>query len=111
GSLPEAVLGAPPCLLYGRGLCWFAWCHAESQRDLEQACLAFRRQRDTTGMFSAWSALIIAYQGEGNLLDVEPWIARLDELLQENPAFPSEEVEMRLATAMLSAILFRRTPH
>ena len=110
-SLPEAALAANPWLLYWRGLCWFGWRHAESQRDFEQAFLAFRRQRDTTGMFSAWSALIIAYQGEGNSLAVDPWITLLDELLQENPEFPSEEVEMRVAGAMLSAIHLRRPRH
>ena len=105
-ALPESTFDDVPWARYWRGMCWFAWRHAESQRDLQQAFAAFRQRGDATGMFLAWAAIIIAYHGESNSPAIDPWVARLDELLQEHPAFPSEDVEARVAAAMLSAILF-----
>ena len=56
-------------------------------------------------MFLAWAAIIIGYHGESNSPAIDPWVARLDELLHEHPAFPSEDVEARVAAAMLAAIM------
>jgi ATP/maltotriose-dependent transcriptional regulator MalT/DNA-binding SARP family transcriptional activator len=111
GSLPEALFDEIPWLHYWRGMCHFAWRHAESQRDLQHAFTAFRQRRDHTGMFASWSAIIIAYQGESNTDPMDEWIALLDELLRDIPQFPSEEIEMRVATAMLSAINVRQPGH
>jgi ATP/maltotriose-dependent transcriptional regulator MalT len=107
-ALPDATFDEVPWVRYWRGMCWFACWHAESQRDLQQAFAAFRQRGDATGMFLAWAAIIIAYHGESNTPASDPWLARLDELRHEHPAFPSEDVEARVAAAMLSGIVFRQ---
>ena len=111
GSLPEEMFGEMPWLFFWRGMCFFAWRHTDCRRDLERAFDAFRQQRDAIGIFSAWSVLITCYQGEGNAAPIDHWIALLDELMQEAPEFPSEEVETRVAAAMLSAIATRQPGH
>src|SRR5262249_356386 len=66
-ALPDVVVGERPQLLYWRGVCQLDWGPAESRRDLERAFHVFRRQRETTGMFLAWAALMLTYESEGRL--------------------------------------------
>jgi LuxR family maltose regulon positive regulatory protein len=108
---PPPTFDEVPWLRYWRGICWFAWRNADSQREFQQAFESFRQHGDTTGVFSAWSAIIISYQGDADSPRMDPWIDRLDELLQDNPKFPSEEVEARVASGMLAAICLRRPDH
>jgi LuxR family transcriptional regulator, maltose regulon positive regulatory protein len=110
-AIPETLFEATPWLLYWRGICELGNRHAACQRDLERAFIIFREQRDATGIFSAWSTLIISLQGEGNATPTDYWVALLDELLQEIPEFPSVEIETRVAAAMLSAIAIRQPGH
>jgi LuxR family transcriptional regulator, maltose regulon positive regulatory protein len=42
---------------------------------------------------------------------MDPWISLLDELMQEAPEFPSEEIETRVAASMLIAIMLRKPNH
>jgi DNA-binding SARP family transcriptional activator len=62
-------------------------------------------------LFSSWSALIISYQGEGNMAPIDHWMGVFDELAKEVSEFPSEEIETRVAGAMLSAIATRQPGH
>jgi ATP/maltotriose-dependent transcriptional regulator MalT len=100
-----------PWLRYWRGICRFAWRHTDSQRDLGQAFDAFLTRGDKVGALLAWSALIIAYEGEGNAVSMDPWISRLEDVLRPNEAFPSKEVETRVAAGMLAAVCLRQPNH
>jgi LuxR family transcriptional regulator, maltose regulon positive regulatory protein len=110
-TIPEAMSGENPWLLYWRGMCRFQSRNADCQRDLERAFTLFRRQRHAAGIFSAWSSLIISYQGESNTVPIDRCIELLEELMQEAPEFPSEEIEMHVAAAMISAIAVRQPGH
>jgi LuxR family transcriptional regulator, maltose regulon positive regulatory protein len=108
-GVPAAILAEQPWLLFWRGS--IAREHADRQRSLEHAFATFRRQGDTIGMFLAWAGMIFAYISEGVLVPMDRWIALLDDILQDAPAFPSKGVETRVATAMLVAITMRRPSH
>ena len=118
-GIPAAIFAEQPWLLFWRG--WMARRHADRQlspdahsvaaRSLEQAFTAFRRQGDTTGMFLAWAGMIFGFLSEGVLVPMDRWIALLDEILQDAPAFPSKGVEARVATAMLVATTMRQPSH
>jgi LuxR family transcriptional regulator, maltose regulon positive regulatory protein len=110
-GVPEEIFSAIPWLFFWRGMCRFAWRHADCHRDLERAFTLFRKQGDAAGLFSSWSALIISYQGEGNMAPIDHWMGVFDELAKEVSEFPSEEIEMRVAGAMLSAIATRQPGH
>ena len=62
-------------------------------------------------MFLAWAGMIFAYLSEGVLIPMDRWIALLDDIMQDAPAFPSKGVEARVATAMLVATTMRQPSH
>src|SRR5439155_24673649 len=97
--------------LYWRGICRLGWRYEDSHRDLEGAFTAFRRQRDATGMFLAWAAVVQSYHLASQLGSIDPWAALLPGLMREAPDFPSEAVEGRVAAAMLAAVVFRQPDH
>jgi LuxR family maltose regulon positive regulatory protein len=109
GGIPEAVVTERPWLLFWRG--WIVERHADRQRSLEQAFTAFRRLGDTTGTYIAWAGAIFGLLSEGALVPMDHWIALLDDILPDAPAFPSKGVEARVATAMFVAITLRRPSH
>ena len=107
--IPAALFAEQPWLLVWRGTGWLAWHHAECQRDLEQAFVAFRQQGDTIGMFLAWSGIIFALPERRR--SVLSWTAgsgaRRDPP-RRRPSFPPKASETRVAAAMLSAIAWRQ---
>src|SRR5262249_53134508 len=107
-ALPGAVVDERPQLLYWRGLCQLNRRPTESRRDLERAFQGCRRQRKATGMFLAWSALLLTYVSEGRLTGVDPWIALLDDMLGEAGGPRSPEIEMQVAGATLIAMTYRQ---
>jgi DNA-binding SARP family transcriptional activator len=112
GSLPEPLLSDNPWLLYWRGMCRQQTHYADCRRDAEQALAAFRARQDAAGAFRAWSMAVFSFHYE--LEDARPlddWIALLDDLLREFPTFPSEEIELRVATGMLAAVTRRQPQH
>jgi LuxR family transcriptional regulator, maltose regulon positive regulatory protein len=118
-GIPAAIFAEQPWLLFWRG--WIARRHADRQlstdsrsvaaRSLEQAFTAFRRQGDATGMFLAWAGVIFGLLIEGALVPMDHWIALFDDITQDAPAFPSQGVEARVATAMLVATALRQPSH
>jgi LuxR family transcriptional regulator, maltose regulon positive regulatory protein len=109
-ALPGAVVDERAQLLYWRGICRLHSRPTESRRDLERAFHVFRRRRETTGMFLAWSATMLSYVSEGRLAGIDQWIALLDDMLREAGGLPSEAIEMQVAGGALIAMTHRR-PH
>jgi len=109
GGIPGAVVAEQPWLLFWRG--WIAEWHADRQRSLEQAFTVFRRNKDTIGMLLAWAGVIFGLLGEGVLAAMDRWIALLEDIMKNTPAFPSTGVEARVATAMFVAITLRCPSH
>ncbi len=109
--LPAVIFDEVPWLLYWRGICGLGWRHEGSRRDFEPALSLFRHQRDTAGIFLAWSAVVISYIFEAHSQPLDSWITLIDELMQEAQGFPSKEVEAQVATSMLAAITWRQPAH
>jgi DNA-binding SARP family transcriptional activator len=59
----------------------------------------------------AWAGVIFGLVSEGVLVGMERWIAFLDDVIKDAPAFPSTGVEARVATAMFAAITLRCPTH
>jgi DNA-binding SARP family transcriptional activator len=109
--IPTPMLDVSPWLLYWRGVCWLAWRHVESQRDLERALALFRTQKDVTGSFLSWATLVIAVQGESRLAALDQWLLVHRDLECEFPTYPSDHIESRVAAAMLAALHTRKPAH
>ncbi len=110
--LPDRIFDDQPWQLYWRGVCNLAWGrHAECAADLERALAAFRKQGDVAGTFEAWALIVISYEGASNLLPLDRLIGVYDELVREAGGPPIGDAEMRVAEAMLPAIVLRQPQH
>jgi tetratricopeptide (TPR) repeat protein len=108
--LPGALATEQPWLLYWRGMATFFGAPGACYTDLERAFHLFRDRDDVAGAYLAWAFLVCAYH-----LDARPctltdeWIPRLEELMREHP-FPTREVAVLVAGAMIGALAYRN-PH
>lgn len=109
--IPEPFFDKTPWLRFWRAQCFLGQRHAENFQDLQQCFKDFREAKDYAGMFLSWSALVtfICFSSRFALLD--PWIAILDNLIAEAGGFPSEQVEMHVAIAMMGCIEMRLPNH
>ena len=112
GALPAGYLEKSPWLLYWSGVCRFPFNPPEGRRFFERAFALFREARDRLGMLLAWCGVVDSIvHGYAELTLLDHWIATLDALLAEDPAFPSPEIEDRVTQAMSTALLFRQLHH
>jgi len=111
-SLPIESLESNPWLLYWMGECRLPFNSSHSKAFFEKSFEKFKNQKNTAGMFSAWSELVFSIWMESkdfSLLD--RWILVLEELMKEVKRFPSEEVGLRVASNMLLIIVTRQLWH
>ena len=111
-ALGRDVVEADAWLEYWLGACQVSSKPAMAFAHFERAFEAFDRQSDFTGVLLAWSGAVdaIFYQGAG-LMAVDPWIDRLEGLVERAGGFPSSDVEARVAFSMFQALTFRRCVH
>jgi LuxR family transcriptional regulator, maltose regulon positive regulatory protein len=110
--VPESVLAEKPWLLYWLGASRALLKPAEAQAALDSAYRSFRSQSDAAGAYLAWATLveIIAdYNQYDAALDT--WLDEFDDLVKAHPAYPSPEIECRVAISMLAGLEYRRPWH
>ena len=109
GRLPPAVVQETPWLLFWHAQCRLPHEPGASLALFAQAFALFRAQRDRAGALLAWCGAMESFFHSVELLDqLGRWIALLDELLKEDPTYPSEEIEARVCSSMLFALAFWR---
>ncbi len=111
-KIPRDIVEVSPYLVYWRGYCNLAVKPAESRKDFELAFRMFRAVNDRTGMFLSWAAagnVYIHILKEFKTLD--NWIAEVEALLQEDPSFPSPEIEAAVTAGLFSAMAVRQPNH
>ncbi len=104
-SIPEPLRNKMPWLFYWLGVCRLPFAPAKARSYFEQAYGLFKEHCDRTGMLFAWCGIAESMQMElGDLKTCVPWIAELELLLEQNPDYPSPELEARIAYAMFSIL-------
>ena len=108
-ELPQALLEDNPWLCYWRAAARLPFQPGQSQPWFETAFALFRASRDRGGLFLSWAGTVAAirYNLNADYRQLDGWIATLDELLAEDPTFPSEEVEYEVAHGMYGALHYR----
>ncbi len=110
GGLPKEILDGNPWLLFWMGQSRFPFDFSISRSFFEKAFEGFKNQKDTTGMFRSWSALVYAIWQEGRDFSLfDHWVQALEELYREVKEFPSAEIGAWVASMMV-AILAARQP-
>jgi ATP/maltotriose-dependent transcriptional regulator MalT/DNA-binding SARP family transcriptional activator len=112
GSIPKGVLEEEPWLLYWLGVSKQPFNLSESRMLFERAFQLFQERQDLTGTFLAWSGAVdtIVFQwNDFTLLD--HWFEWLNERIRRDTAFPSPDIEARVASSMAGALLYRKPFH
>ncbi|RJQ69344.1 MAG: hypothetical protein C4519_21790 [Desulfobacteraceae bacterium] len=111
-QLPQEALNASPWLHYWFGCCRRPFDQRESGSHFELAYAGFKAQQAQDGMLLSASGAILAIMTEwDDFRSLDPWIAALDEIVGETPAYPSAGTEAMVVLAMLGALLFRMPQH
>jgi DNA-binding SARP family transcriptional activator len=107
-SLPEKILEHDPWLLHWMGVCRMPFNLLEGRRYFEKALALFRKQRDTAGVFLAWSGAVEAIiQEMGDIRRLESWVALFEELVKEY-GFPPPAIEAQVTIRIFTALKWRR---
>ncbi len=112
GAIPEDVVRERGGSLYWRGLCRLPDDPPGSRTDFERALERCREAGDATGALLAWADGVRTFALEHeDYRPLDGWIARFEDLQRRFPAFPSREVETRVAGSMLAALRYRQPHH
>ena len=111
-SLPKEVLENNPWLLFWMGMCSMPVSPTRSQPYFEEAYKRFKMQGDIEGIIQAcWGIIHSIMNTTADYSPLDRWISVLEGLGRTLKEFPSEEIELRLASAMFSALLCRQPWH
>lgn len=111
-QLPQVFFEKDPWLLYWDGEGKTIQKPLTARTPLEQSYKLFIAQHDITGATLSCCSIIDTFKvlwDDFHLMD--PWIDRLETLLEQLPDKRPPEVDIRVTSAILSAYLFRRTGH
>lgn len=113
-SLPPELFETQPWLSFWMGSCRLFANPAESRPYFEQAYRQMRMTKDTTGVFLAWSGMVDAVNlgyGFESFSVLDRYLKDLEELRQDYPVFPSPQIEVRVASSVIAALVLRQPDH
>lgn len=102
--IPEPLFEEQPWLRFWRAQSFLGQRHGEKFQDLQQCIKDFREARDYAGVFLTWSALVTFISLAADFDRLKPWLVIIESLIGEAGGFPSEQVEMQVAIAMMGGI-------
>jgi LuxR family maltose regulon positive regulatory protein len=111
-SLPRQILENNSWLLYWMGTALITFDPRLGESFFERAFEGFRREKNKTGAFMAWSGIvssIIAGLDDYKLLD--RWFSALEELMPFFPAVSSKAIRAGVASAMFQGLYNRQPSH
>jgi ATP/maltotriose-dependent transcriptional regulator MalT/DNA-binding SARP family transcriptional activator len=111
-GLPEEIFEGNPWLLYWMGICRLQTAPSQSQPYFERAFEKFHSRGETTGIvLSIWGVVHSIVYGMADFKPLDRWIPVLETLALRFKEFPSKEIELWFASAMLSALICRKPHH
>lgn len=101
-----------PWISYWWGVCLLSVSPAQARAHLTDAFDRFCAQHEVVGMLSAWCGAVdtLVYEW-ADLTPLDRWIGWMDTYLDAAPAYPSVDLEVRVAVGMASALLYRQPHH
>lgn len=111
-ALPAAVRRQVSWLDYWLGICRLPFDQGRSRRSLTQAYDGFKDRNDKMGCLLAAAAVVDSFIYEWrDFTELSRWIEDMEALLDERPAFPSQELEDRVTCALFLALMHRCPDH
>ncbi|MCK9420810.1 MAG: hypothetical protein M0R70_15750 [Nitrospirae bacterium] len=111
GELPNTIAEQTPWVLYWRGVCTLPFNPFESKKEFDRAYHVFLAQDDRAGVFLSWAGAVDCAFFGADYFPLDALIPRLENILRENPLFPSSEIGTAVTVGMFSALSFRRPQH
>ena len=107
--IPDTVMESSGWLLFWDGMACLSSSPLKAREKLQRAYDNFRQAGDLAGTAMALAGAIDTFTfGWHNFHPLDYWIDELSDLLSKHEAFPTPEIEARLAVAMFSALMYRR---
>jgi len=110
-SLPKDIFESTPWLLYWMAACRLPFDPSKSQHYFEQAFKRFKKKKDAAGTFLAWSGVVDAIFYSWEFKKFEKWIQVFEDIMQAFGTFPSKEIEGRVASSMIAALVVKKPRH
>jgi len=108
GSVPSAVFDKTPWLGYWSATCMLPIDPVAARRHFTELLESFVDRHDVAGVFSTWAGIAMSVAIEWNdYSEADPWIERLDQLLEQFSGPLPTEVEAFLAASALHCFNFR----
>lgn len=110
-SLPQEYQ-EHPWPRYWRGMSCLLLAPQAAQQDFAQAYAGFEAAGDALGQCLSWSGVADSFlYAWDDFTGLDPWIARLEDLFENLPAFSSPDIELRVSNSALGALLWRQPQH
>lgn len=111
-KLPQALRENDPWLLFWLGACRFPFDTTHAREIFTRAYNDFRARSDRAGIFLAWASAVEAIVFEwADFSQLDPWISDLEELTRLFPSFPSPQIEARVVSGMVAALMYQQPYH
>jgi len=113
-SIPPELFESHPWLFFWMGSCRLFANPAESRPCFEQAYRQMRMKKDATGIFLSWSGMVDSVNlgyGFESFSVLDQYLKDLEEIRQDYPVFPSPEIEVRVASSVIAALVLRQPDH
>jgi ATP/maltotriose-dependent transcriptional regulator MalT/DNA-binding SARP family transcriptional activator len=109
GDIPQPMRAGTPWLDLFLGLCRLPFDPMQARQLLASAYDGLRATANPAGEYLAWSGIVDTYiYTWSDFRSADPWIDEFDALRARHPAFPSRDIEMRVATAIFAILMYRR---
>ncbi len=102
--LPAPQAERNPVLMYWKGIALSAVNPMESRDQFKKAFTAFREKNERTWMFLAWSEAVAISFHCSEYSDIAAWLNIIREILEEDPSFPSAEIETRVMLNIFNSL-------
>ncbi len=108
----KKLLESPPWLFFWLGVCRMAFDPAQARSHLEKALQQFVSGGDLTGTLLSWSFIVDSYLYEwDDFSTLGAWIDRIYSLMGPGFRFPSIQIEAKVASSMMCAMVSCRPGH
>ena len=78
----------------------------------EAALAGFEKTQDSSGIFISWAGIVDSFIfAWDDFRPLDQWIKWMQDFLQKNPAFPSDEIEAQVVSAMFCSLMYRQPQH
>ncbi|MCB2166513.1 MAG: tetratricopeptide repeat protein [Deltaproteobacteria bacterium] len=109
GRIPADRLAVHPWLLYWWGVAGQYRAPHEARARFIAALKAFTSLSDERGLWLAWAGIVESIVNEWHDFSaLDPWIGWLEDRTRSGAAYPSLQIEARVAVAMTVALLIRK---